>query len=115
MMNYKLQSNYWLSILLSLTAFILIIFTWTPLFSAAYNFISPPQNNSLGIPTSVVAINYSISLIMWFVASIVILMIILFLFGRKKNNISSSFWINSIALSFFIPHVILWIFYIIPF
>jgi ABC-type multidrug transport system permease subunit len=114
-MNYKLQSKYWLSILLSLTAFILIIFTWTPLFSVAYNFISRPQNNSLGIPTGVVGINYSISLIMWFIASIVILMIIFFLFGKKKNNISSSFWINSIALSFIISHVILWIFYIHPF
>jgi len=101
-----------MSIVLSLTALIMTIFTWTPLFSVAYNLISQPQNNSLGIPTTVAAINYSVSFILWFVASILVLMIIFFLFGRKKKIVSSSFWINSIALSLMVPHVILWIFYI---
>jgi len=114
-MNYKCQACNWLSIFLCLIAFILLIFTWTSLFNVAYNSISPPQNSGLEISTKIVAVNYSISLIRGFIASIAILMLALFLFGWKKKYSSPSYWINCIALSIMIPHLLLWIFFILPF
>jgi len=50
------------------------------------------------------------SFIRWFIASVAILMLALFLFGRKKGYSSLSYWINSIAVSIIIPHVGLWIY-----
>jgi len=114
-MNGKWLSNYGLSILLCFTAVMMVVCTWTSLFPVAYNLISPPQYtqyDGLDLPTRVVGFNYSISFIILFISSAAILMLALFLFGWKKKYSSVSYWINSIAISSIIPHIVFWIFLI---
>ena len=108
-MNDKWPSSNWLSVLLCIIAFIFLIFTWTSLFNAAYNLISP-QNSGFDVSTRVVGVSFSIIFIRWFIASVAILILALFLFGWKKGYSSPSYWINSIAASIIIPHVGLWIY-----
>ena len=108
-MNDKWPSSNWLSVLLCIIAFIFLIFTWTSLFNAAYNLISP-QNSGFDVSTRVVGVSFSIIFIRWFIASVAILILALFLFGRKKGYSSLSYWINSIAVSIIIPHIVLWIY-----
>ena len=109
-MKYKIQSEYWLSITLVLIALLFIIFSWTPLITNIYNLCSS-ENNNLLIPTSVVAINYSIHLIRWLAMAIGTLMILTFIFSRNKKR-KRLFLINGFALSLIIPHLILWVYII---
>ncbi|HQA08466.1 MAG TPA: hypothetical protein PKW25_10375 [Syntrophomonadaceae bacterium] len=117
-MNFKWQPKYVLSLLLSLAAVILVVFTWTSLFTVAYNLISPlpfEQFYGLDTPTRVAGLNYPISFIIKFISSIAILLLLLFLFGWKKKYSSASYWINSIAISIMVPHIFLWVFLIHPY
>jgi len=111
-MNDQTQPNYRIPIILGLTAIILIVFTWTPLFSIAYNFLCQSQQaqNNLMVPTRVVSINYSVDLIMWFAAAIGILMMITYLLGRNREPNHRFFLAEGFALSFIIPHILLWIY-----